>query len=49
MKIKKIFNHFNKSKWKEVQDVGKRKDRCAGSGSVREWRKRRDLERGNDF
>ena len=37
-----------RQKWKEVQDDGRRKDRCAGSGSVKEWKKRKDEELIND-
>jgi len=31
---------FTGSKWREVQDVGKRKAKCVGNGKEREWRKK---------
>lgn len=36
-------------KWKEAVDVGKRKGKCVGSGSVSEWEKKRksDKDRNN--
>jgi len=30
--------------WKEVQDVGKRKVKCVGSGNVKEWKKKKERD-----
>ena len=32
-------------KWKEAQDVGRRKDRWDGSGREREWKEKKERER----
>ena len=34
-----------RKKWKEVQDVGKRKARWDGNGKEKEWRKRSERDR----
>ena len=39
------FNIEKHLRWKEVQDVGKRKARWDGNGNVKEWRKRSERER----
>ena len=37
-----------KRKWKEAQDVGRKKVKCVGSGNVSEWRKRKEEESNKD-
>ena len=36
---------FSFLEWKEVQDAGKRKDRCVGSGKEKDSRKKKQKEK----